>query len=264
MAKNKYSKIIEGIFFNHYEEGDEKVPFKREEIGEVANELNIKPPKNFDDVLYSFRFRNPLPESIKKKTPDDRDWAIKLVGKGSYIFQLTSMTKIEPNNQLVQTKILDSTPGLIEQYAMSDEQALLAKIRYNRLIDIFTGITCYSLQNHLRTSVPDMGQVETDEIYVGVDNKGIHYILPIQAKVGDDKLGIVQIEQDLAVCKEKFSNLATRAVAVQFMDNDSIALFEFEEDEGEVGILEERHYKLVNPDALTEEELIKYRKRENN
>ncbi len=36
----------------------------------------------------------------------------------------------------------------------------------------FTGITCYSLQNHLRTSVPDIGQVETDELYVGVDKKG--------------------------------------------------------------------------------------------
>jgi len=41
-------------------------------------------------------------------------------------------------------------------YALGDEQALLAKLRYNRLLDIFTGVVCYSLQNHLRTNVPGM------------------------------------------------------------------------------------------------------------
>jgi hypothetical protein len=261
MAKNKYSKIIEAIFFKHYEEGDEKVPFQREEIERVSIELEIKPPKNFGDLLYSFRFRDPLPDSIREKAPENMDWIIKLVGRSSYLFQLTTMAKIKPNNQLVHTKILDSTPGLIDQYAMSDEQALLAKIRYNRMIDIFTGITCYSLQNHLRTTVSKMGQVETDEIYVGVDKKGIQYILPVQAKGGDDKLGIVQIEQDFTVCKSKFPNLEARAIAAQFMANDIIALFEFEESGDEIGILEERHYKLVNPDALSEEELNKYRSR---
>jgi hypothetical protein len=190
------------------------------------------------------------------------DWIIKLDGRGSYLFQLTTMARIVPNEQLVLTKILDSTPGLIDKYAMTDEQALLAKIRYNRMIDTFTGITCYSLQNHLRTTVSGMGQVETDEIYVGVDHKGIQYILPVQAKGGDDKLGIVQIEQDLEVCKAKFPNLKARAVAAQFMSNNVIALFEFEENKGEIGILEERHYKLVNPDELSEEELRKYRQRD--
>ncbi len=29
----------------------------------------------------------------------------------------------------------------IEMYALSDEQALLAKLRYNRLLDVFTGVT---------------------------------------------------------------------------------------------------------------------------
>lgn len=65
---------------------------------------------------------------------------------------------------LAETKIPDSTPGIIAKYALNDEQALLAKVRYNRLIDIFTGVACYSLQSHLRTTVPKIGQVETDEI----------------------------------------------------------------------------------------------------
>jgi hypothetical protein len=54
-------------------------------------------------------------------------------------------------------------------YALNDEQALLAKLRYNGLVDIFVGIACYSLQSHLRTTVSGLGQVEIDEIYIGID-----------------------------------------------------------------------------------------------
>jgi len=47
-------------------------------------------------------------------------------------------------------KIPDATPEIVAAYALSDEQALLAKVRYNRLLDIFLGVAAYSLQNHLR------------------------------------------------------------------------------------------------------------------
>ena len=87
-----------------------------------------------------------------------------------------------PNPNLAVTKIPDSTPGIISKYAFGDEQAVLSRVRYNRLIDVFLGIACYSLQNHLRTTVAGMGQVETDEIYVGVDKNGSHYAVPVQAK----------------------------------------------------------------------------------
>lgn len=104
---------------------------------------------------------------------------------------LTKFVNIIPAEGLVITKIPEATPGVIAKYALDDEQALLAKLRYNRLIDIFTGITCYSLQNHLRTTVSNLGQVETDEVYIGIDSRGAHYVLPVQAKGGRDKLGLV-------------------------------------------------------------------------
>ena len=48
---------------------------------------------------------------------------------------------------LAETKIPDATPGIIAKYASTDEQGLLAKLRYNRLLDILTGTTCYSLMH---------------------------------------------------------------------------------------------------------------------
>lgn len=135
---------------------------------------------------------------------------------------------------------------------------MLAKLRYNRLIDIFSGVTCYSLQSHLRTTVDGIGQVETDEIYIGVDRRGAQYVFPVQAKGGRDSLGVVQIEQDLALCAEKFPNLICRPIAAQFMTGDVIALFDFEMGPSGIALGSERHYRLVDPAALTSEELRMY------
>lgn len=162
---------------------------------------------------------------------------------------------------MAQTKIPDATPGLIGMYALNDEQALLAKLRYNRLVDVFMRVTCYSLQSHLRTSIPKLGQVETDEIYIGVDRRGAHHILPVQAKGKSDRLNMVQIEQDMAMCRHKFPELVCRPIAAQFMEHDLIVLFEFEQGEEGIVISAEKHYRLVPPEDIDEKDLAAYRSR---
>ena len=258
---NRYSKLIESIFIQYYKEGCQEVEFQREDLDSAAKKLGIKLPKNLGDIVYSFRYRTALPDSIRNRAPDGLEWVIRPIGPAKYKFSLTAMPRILPNSLLAETKIPDATPGIIIKYAFNDEQGLLARLRYNRLIDIFSGVTCYSLQNHLRTTVPDMGQVETDEIYVGIDKRGVHYIFPVQAKGGTDQLGIVQIEQDFAMCANKFPTLYCRPVAAQFMEENLIALFAFEVSDNGVSICDEKHYRLVPPDLLTDEDLTNYRNR---
>jgi hypothetical protein len=253
-----YSAIIERIFFDKYKNGMKVIEFDREEIVKYGKTLKIKIPKNLGDLIYSFRFRKNLPSSIQDKAEQGHVWIIRLAGRAKYKFSLIPDMPIFPNENMTVTKIPDATPGIVAKYAFNDEQALLAKLRYNRLIDIFTGVTCYSLQNHLRTTVPNLGQVETDEIYVGIDKKGAQYVFPIQAKGGKDKLGIVQVEQDIAICTDRFPSLICRAIAAQFMGDGIIALFEFEEGIHGIGISAEKHYKLVPPDNITEEDLEAY------
>lgn len=260
-AKNRYTQIIESIFFKYHRNGATEVPFDRSDIVQSAEDLGIKLPKNLGDVLYSFRYRVELPTTITEKAPEGHEWIIRPAGRARYRFVLSTRASIIPSAMLVETKIPDATPGVIDMYALNDEQALLAKLRYNRLIDIFTGITCYSLQSHLRTTVAGIGQVETDEIYIGLDKRGAHYILSVQAKGGTDKIGIVQIEQDIALCAAKFPHLICRPIAAQFMDDDLIALFEFEETKRGIGISSEKHYRLVSPDELSPEDLGQYRSR---
>jgi len=256
---NRYTRIIERIFFDHYRKGDDSVQFSRDEIVAIAKKLRIDLPKNLGDIIYSFRYRACLPDSIVKEAPQGKQWAIRGTGTGRYCFFLTDLVHIEPRSMLAEIKIPDATPAIVVKYAQTDEQSLLAKLRYNRLIDIFLGITCYSLQSHLRTAVAEFGQIETDELYVGVDKQGIHYIVPVQGKGGNDKIGIVQIEQDFAMCLSKFPLLVCRPVAAQFMEEDVIALFAFETSETGIRITTERHYRLVEKDQLSDEELSSYR-----
>lgn len=103
-----------------------------------------------------------------------------------------------------------------------------------------------------------MGQVETDELYIGIDKRGVHYALPIQAKGGRDKIGVIQIEQDFAVCERKLKGLLCRPIAAQFMNDDVIALFEFGQDSAEIRVVSEKHYKFVHPNDLTPEDLNRY------
>lgn len=258
---NRYSQIMEQIFRSAYQPGMRKVAFRREDIEAAADDLNITLPKNLGDVIYSFRYRTALPTAITSTAPGGEMWVIRSEGRALYAFELIREITFEPNAQLSETKVPDATPGLVAMYALSDKQALLARLRYNRLIDIFTGVACYSLQNHLRTAVPGIGQIETDELYVGVDRRGAHYVFPIQAKGGNDQLNIVQIEQDIALCAYRFPNLVCRPIGAQFMSDDLIALFEFELLDNEVRIGRERHYRLVPAEALLPGEIIAYRQR---
>jgi hypothetical protein len=264
MAKKRkpiYASIIEKIFESKFKPGLKEIDFEREDIVKFGKKLKIDLPKNLGDLVYSFRYRAAFPAGIQSKAPKGQAWIIRPAGRAKYRFVLIADKPIAPNEQMTATKVPDSTPGVIAKYALTDEQALLARVRYNRLVDIFLGIACYSLQNHLRTTAPNIGQVETDELYIGVDRRGSHYVVPIQAKGGKDRLSVVQIEQDIAVCASKFPSLICRPIAAQFMKEDVIALFEFEQYEGGPGVAMEKHYKLVSPDEVTEADLNLYRNR---
>lgn len=257
-ADNRYAALIESIFRSRYKNGATDLPFSREEFTATAKKLRIKLPKNLGDVIYSIRYRMALPEAIAKTQPPGKEWVIEGRGKARYAFRLVTVNRILPNPQLAAIKIPDATPEIVSAYALSDEQALLAKVRCNRLLDIFLGVATYSLQNHLRTTVAGLGQVEIDEIYVAIDKRGRQYVLPVQAKGGNDHLSTVQTRQDMACCAEKFPQLLCRAISAQFIEADLIALFELGQSGDDVRITEERHYRLVPADQISRDDLRTY------
>ena len=265
--KNRYEAIVVEIFKSKYIKGDKEVFFDRDEIDKTAKKLGLDRVKNLGDLIYSFRFRNDFPNEIAKCAPKGKTWTIELVGRSKYKFSLTSAktARLIPRADMASIKIPDATPEIISKYALTDEQALLAKLRYNRLIDVFLGITVYSLQSHMRTTAKSLGgsQIEIDEIYVGINRSGQQFIVPVQAKGGTDQLGGPQIRQDIVWCREKFPNLICRAVCSQFINHgETIALFELAEQDGELKVLDEKHYRLVPAKDISERELQELKNRD--
>lgn len=253
-----YEALAADFFYILHRDGIIGFPYYRDDLDENSKRPCTEYPPNIGDAIQHRRSRMAMPETIAKTQPPGTEWVIERQSKSEFAFRLFPINRIVPNPQLAAIKIPDATPEIVTAYALSDEQALLAKVRYNRLLDIFLGVAAYSLQNHLRTTVVDMGQVEIDEIYVAIDKRGRQYVLPVQAKGGNDRLSTVQARQDMACCGEKFPQLICRAISAQFIEADLIALFELGRSKDEIRIVEERHYKLVPADQISREDLRTY------
>ena len=70
---------------------------------------------------------------------------------------------------------------------------------------------------------------------MGVSRSGAQHVLPVQAKGGRDRLGRVQLEQDIDCCAVRFPDLICRPIGAQFMSGDSIAMFELTVVDDDVG-----------------------------
>ena len=84
-------------------------------------------------------------------------------------------------------------------------------------------------------------------------------MIPVQAKGGRDQVGIVQINQDIRYCEQKFPGMRCKPVAAQFMPDKTIALFELELRGGDLKVAEEKHYRLVPANEIDEATIRTYR-----
>jgi hypothetical protein len=258
-TSNLYGALIEQIFYERYQKGDVSLEFDRADIPQTAEALGLKRPANLGDVIYAIRYRTPMPEGILATQPSGMEWIIEGAGRSKYRFVLVPLNRIVPRGDLKTIAIPNGTPEVIRVYALDDEQALLAIVRYNRLIDIFLGLTTYSLQNHLRTTVKGIGQIEIDELYFGIDRYGCHYVIPVQAKGGRDQISVVQTKQDIAWCEQKFPGVRSRAISAQFMEDDKVAMFELSIENQQVVVVDEKHYRLVPAEMIEREAVTDYR-----
>ena len=78
---NRYQALIEKVFFDHFTEGTTEFEFHREELENAVTALGVARVKNLGDVTYSFRHRQPLPNSILKTQPEGHEWIIEGAGK---------------------------------------------------------------------------------------------------------------------------------------------------------------------------------------
>lgn len=242
---SEYDKVITKIFFKKFNKSLRELEFTKDELVDAMKELAIN-VRNVPDVIYTYRSRAVLPKSILEKG----NWIIKPKGKGKFSFVKSKRSPfVDIQVDSVPIEIPNALPEIVEKHASADEQALLSSIRYNRLVDIFTEITCFHLQSHIRTTVKGEGQIEVDDLYVGIDAEGTEYVLPLEAKSPDDrdKLGWIQVSNMVKYATQNFPSLRCRAIAAKPARANEIHLVEFSNntDHEEIGIVQERRYKLI-------------------
>jgi len=248
-----YDEVFETLFLSKYHQQPnvKEIEFTKDELSEVASRLKKK-IRNFPDVIYTYRLRRELPQKILATGY----WIIKPAGKGKYIFKKTERPQfIEIQIGLAPIELLNAVPEIVEKYSAHDEQGLLSTIRYNRLVDIFTGITCFHLQSHIRTTIQNEGQIEIDDLYVGIDKEGKEYILPLEAKSPDerDKMGWIQITNLVRYARQYFPDLLCRPLATKPFGENQICMIEFENktDYEKIGIKEIKLYTFTRQNTTT-------------
>jgi hypothetical protein len=154
-----------------------------------------------------------------------------------------------PFEDYAPVDIYNAIPEVVEGLLRQDEQSLLTRILYNRLVDIFTSLTCFHIQNHYRSFVSGMGEVELDALYVGVDKTGALFVLPVEAKsqAESEMIGRIQVSQMAKLVRQDFAQLHRRILAVKALADGTIAMVEFDDHEepDDFGIVSVGRFRLI-------------------
>jgi hypothetical protein len=252
LSLSLYDEVILEIFRKHYLPDSSRIIFEKDELAKVCIEHGIT-VRNIPDIIYTYRVRRKLPSAILVTG----NWAIEPAGRGVYSFlKLQNTPQFDiPFHDYQPIEILNAIPEVVEGMLRQDEQSLLTKILYNRLIDIFTRLTCFHIQNHYRSYVAEMGEVEIDAIYVGVNNSGELFVIPIEAKSqgSTEMLGRIQIAQMSKLVKQDFPKMSQRTLAAKSLDDGTIAIVEFnvEVNPDDINIISVARYRFIRRGETT-------------
>lgn len=245
-----YDRVIIWVF-NHVRETAENPDilfFTKSDIEQAIKELGVEiAAKNVPDIVYTYRSgRSALPESLLLHG----HWAIEGRGKGKYALRrLERSPYFDIPTDIAVTTIPDSTPQIVLKYQSSDEQAVLARIRYNRLVDVFASLTTYHLQGHFRTTISEAGQIEVDDLYIGLDEDANASVLPVEAKIDSDKdrLGVFQVTQMVKFAQQQFSELPVRPIGVKLLPDGTLIFLEFtaDSDPNQIATKRYKRYQLT-------------------
>jgi hypothetical protein len=243
---SQYDSVILEVFQRHYRKGQARLVFRKDELAEVCQKYAIT-VRNIPDIIYTYRARRVLPAKILATG----HWAIEPAGRGAYAFRLLQNTPhFEiPFGDYAPVEIYNAIPEVVEGLLRKDEQSLLTVILYNRLVDVFTGLTSFHIQNHYRSFVTGMGEVELDALYVGVDKTGALFVLPVEAKSQSENemLNRIQVSQMSKLVRQDFAQLRRRILAVKSLADGTIAMVEFDDHEepDDFGIVSVSRFRLI-------------------
>lgn len=242
-----YVPILNHVFAKYYKEGDTNVRFSLDDVRQAAEDLKIV-VRNPGDVIYRMRSRTELPKAIT----DKGFYILRQVKRGVYQFEVGTSTLVPiPVGEIIDA--IDQTPLpvrrlLPENLSEIDEQGLLTIIHYCNLVSHFTGLQVFRLKSHVRKGVKLVGQVEVDEVDVGISLNiaDTPIIFPIEAKASPDALNWTQIAAQVTFAMQYFPDHVIRPIAVKVDYDSLIHILEFNstQEPSKLQVLRSTTYRL--------------------
>lgn len=150
---------------------------------------------------------------------------------------------LKPYPMRFATRLYDDTPQVVLRNIIGPRQRMLAQIRYNRLVDRILGMPAYSLGFWSGKVGKEL--IEIDDVYIAVNRHGQQVVVPVQARVDNDRHAKIHVMQDIAWCQERLPQSICCPILAQFVNPSRIAFLSLCVCEDEVKVTEERHYELV-------------------
>ncbi len=181
----------------------------------------------------------------RRTSPAD---AIQTGGVSRPIMRMAARDRVLPDENRYVIRVPNATPSLVERYAFDSKASVLAKVRFNRLIDMFFSVTAFSIGSRVDSTMPEGTQFQTDEVYLAVTGTGQEFVVPVQACGRGKHLSLDRTREMFRFCRLSFPELTPRPVGItvrQVNSAEVIAIIELVEEVGEIKVFNEKHYRLV-------------------
>ncbi|MEP4699615.1 MAG: hypothetical protein ABJZ79_00570, partial [Parasphingorhabdus sp.] len=208
-------------------------------------DLHLELPTTLGDISYSYRNRKPLPEVISRTAPDGYEWKMELVGRSAYAFLLRRIMHLEADPDAIVSKALDQTPGALLDLVPTQSGKADLVLRSGDLLAQFLSLDLEHVHSQLRTTLGGNGQIEISALFAECGKDEITTVVPVHIQTEKGSLQANKILRNLSYASIQFPNTPCRAVVVQVLDHNVLALFEIEKEFDELRIVQEHHVRLI-------------------
>lgn len=148
---------------------------------------------------------------------------------------ITQNIEVAPNRLSKRQAVPNLLPRIVEEYISDERQFLLSQLRYNRLLDLYSGMVCFPVYSTSRLA---------DEIFVGIDQMERPHVFLVQASTGNRPLRISHVKSCFDSFVTEYQSALIRSIVLQVVTLNILALLEFQV-ERTARLVGEKHYQIV-------------------
>ena len=237
-------KPLSYIFFTRAKPGVSFLRFSTDDVKCAFRRMGIKVPKNIGDIPHQAQKRA-MPLVIQSTAPLGCEWILESMGAGVHCFKLVGSNKLHPSADAEERHVEDKAAAIIEAFDMSDKARLELQVKENGLLNDFLDREMSFATKPPRGFVKDVGQVDFDAIFVVRDELDARFIATVQYEIQPQPICGHKARRMLRFADIRYPEWKTKAIVVQRLSDNRIAIFEMQRFFEGTEIAKEVHYLLT-------------------